>query len=175
VLQIFRQAPGHQPKGLPQLVNPVGFFFARYQFWFLTYSKDEETIPGIEHPGSTGVIYCSDRAMANGFSYSSSHEWSNLGQGAPEVGPIPGAPERPSTISMPTDSLEYAPTVGVKGRYTAAYFQWFFDYHIVQLFVKPWLIYITTLIVKENEANTRLKMSASSLVVVQVFHGWLLS
>ena len=123
MLQIFRQAPGHQPKGLPQLVNPVGFFFARYQFWFLTYSKDEETIPGIEHPGSTGVIYCSDRAMANGFSYSSSHEWSNLGQGAPEVGPIPGAPERPSTISMPTDSLEYAPTVGVKGKYTATYFQ----------------------------------------------------
>lgn len=28
VLQIFRQAPGHQPKGLPQLVNPVSFFFA---------------------------------------------------------------------------------------------------------------------------------------------------
>jgi len=25
VLQIFRQAPGHQPKGLPQLVNPVCF------------------------------------------------------------------------------------------------------------------------------------------------------
>lgn len=67
--------------------------------------------------------------MVNGFSYSSSHEWSNLGQGAPEVGPIPGAPERPSTISMPTDSLEYAPTVGVKGKCTAAYFQWFFDYH----------------------------------------------
>lgn len=26
-------------------------------------------MPGIEHPGSTGVIYCSDRAMANGFTY----------------------------------------------------------------------------------------------------------
>lgn len=95
--QIFRQAPGHQPKGLPQLVNP-----------------EEETVPGIEHPGSTGVIYCSDRAMANGFSYTSSHEWSNLGQGAPEVGPIPGAPERPNTIPIPLDSLEYAPTTGVK-------------------------------------------------------------
>jgi hypothetical protein len=53
--------------------------------------------------------------MANGFSYSSSHEWSNLGQGAPEVGPIPGAPERPNTIPVPLDSLEYAPTTGVKG------------------------------------------------------------
>lgn len=77
--------------------------------------QDEETVPGIEHPGSTGVIYCSDRAMANGFSYASSHDWANLGQGAPEVGPIPDAHPRPDTISMPVDSLEYAPTTGVKG------------------------------------------------------------
>jgi len=96
--QIFRQTPGHQPKGIvPQTVNP-----------------DEETVPGIEHPGSTGVIYCSDRAMANGFSYANSHEWSNLGQGAPEVGPLPNAPPRPDSIPMPVDSLEYAPTTGVK-------------------------------------------------------------
>ncbi|KDR81727.1 hypothetical protein GALMADRAFT_239893 [Galerina marginata CBS 339.88] len=95
--QIFRNAGGHQPKGLPEIVN-----------------AEEETVPGIEHPGSTGVIYCSDRAMANGFSYTSSHEWANLGQGAPEVGPIPDAPERPNTIPLPLDSLEYAPTTGVK-------------------------------------------------------------
>ncbi|KAI0811021.1 aminotransferase [Irpex lacteus] len=97
--QIFRQSAGHKGKGgfLPQTVDPK-----------------EETIPGIEHPGSTGVIYCSDRAMANGFSYSSSHEWANLGQGAPEVGDIPDAPTRPTSIPLPTDSLEYAPTTGVK-------------------------------------------------------------
>lgn len=53
--------------------------------------------------------------MANGFSYASSHEWANLGQGAPEVGPIPDAPNRPTSIDLPTDSLEYAPTTGVKG------------------------------------------------------------
>jgi hypothetical protein len=53
--------------------------------------------------------------MANGFSYSSSHEWANLGQGAPEVGPIPDASPRPESIPMPLDSLEYAPTTGVKG------------------------------------------------------------
>lgn len=52
--------------------------------------------------------------MANGFSYTSSHEWANLGQGAPEVGHIPDAPERPTTIQLPLDSLEYAPTTGVK-------------------------------------------------------------
>lgn len=77
-------------------------------------NPDEETVPGIQHPGSTGVIYCSDRAMANGFSYASSHEWANLGQGAPEVGKIPGAPDRPTSIELPVDSLEYAPTTGVK-------------------------------------------------------------
>lgn len=58
--------------------------------------------------------------MANGFSYTSSHEWANLGQGAPEVGPIPNAPPRPDTVPLPLDSLEYAPTTGVKG--TAIYF-----------------------------------------------------
>jgi len=96
--KIFRQSAGHQPKGvLPETVNP-----------------DEETVPGIQHPGSTGVIYCSDRAMANGFNYASSHEWANLGQGAPEVGPIPNAPPRPDSLPMPVDLLEYAPTTGVK-------------------------------------------------------------
>ncbi|KAJ6531282.1 aminotransferase [Mycena capillaripes] len=96
--QIFRQSAGHSVKAaLPQTINP-----------------DEETVPGIEHPGSTGVIYCSDRAMANGFSYAASHEWANLGQGAPEVGEIPNAPARPTSIPLPTDSLEYAPTTGVK-------------------------------------------------------------
>ncbi|KAH8117057.1 aminotransferase [Phellopilus nigrolimitatus] len=95
--RIFRSAAGHKPQGiLPQTVNP-----------------EEETVPGIEHPGSTGVIYCSDRAMANGFSYALSHEWANLGQGAPEVGELPGAPPRPSTVELPLDSLEYAPTTGV--------------------------------------------------------------
>lgn len=97
--KIFRDAAGHKPKGiLPQTTNP-----------------DEETVPGILHPGSTGVIYCSDRAIANGFSYAACHEWANLGQGAPEVGEIPDAPPRPQSIQIPLDSLEYAPTTGVKG------------------------------------------------------------
>jgi hypothetical protein len=53
--------------------------------------------------------------QANGFSYADSHAWANLGQGAPEVGPIPNSAARPSTVTMPVDSLEYAPTTGVKG------------------------------------------------------------
>lgn len=101
--KIFRDAAGHKPKGImPEITNP-----------------DEETVPGIQHPGSTGVIYCSDRAMANGFSYANSHAWANLGQGAPEVGDIPNSAPRPDKITMPVDSLEYAPTTGVKDLRTA--------------------------------------------------------
>ncbi|KAI0074209.1 aminotransferase [Panus rudis PR-1116 ss-1] len=96
--RIFRESAGHKANSLiPQTVNP-----------------EEETVPGIQHPGSTGVIYCSDRAMANGFSYAAAHEWANLGQGAPEVGNIPNAPARPTSVELPLDSLEYAPTTGVK-------------------------------------------------------------
>uniref|UniRef100_D8Q8Q1 Aminotransferase class I/classII large domain-containing protein n=1 Tax=Schizophyllum commune (strain H4-8 / FGSC 9210) TaxID=578458 RepID=D8Q8Q1_SCHCM len=96
--QIFRSSAGHQAKTvMPQTVNP-----------------DEETVPGIVHPGSTGVIYCSDRASVNGFSYATKHEWANLGQGAPEAGPIPGGSERPGSIPVPEESLEYAPTTGVR-------------------------------------------------------------
>jgi hypothetical protein len=42
-----------------------------------------------------------------------------MGQGAPEAGPIPGAPERPNTVQVSIESLEYAPTTGIKGRTTA--------------------------------------------------------
>lgn len=41
--QIFRSQPGHQAKA----------------------EKHEHVVPGIEHPGSVGVIYVMDRAMAS--------------------------------------------------------------------------------------------------------------
>lgn len=40
-----------------------------------------------------------DRATAQGFSYDNK-EWANFGQGAPEVGPIPGASPRPGSIDL---------------------------------------------------------------------------
>ncbi|KAL7423127.1 hypothetical protein Q5752_002427 [Cryptotrichosporon argae] len=79
-------------------------------------NTQEETIPGILHPGATGVIFCTDRATANGFSYADP-EWANLGQGAPEVGELPGAPARPTGIDFAAfgeQVHEYGPTVGVK-------------------------------------------------------------
>ncbi|RSH87549.1 uncharacterized protein EHS24_000058 [Apiotrichum porosum] len=75
---------------------------------------DAETVPGVLHPGATGVIYCTDRAQANGFAYGKP-EWANMGQGAPETGPLPGASPRPTGIEFTDDLIhEYAPTVGVK-------------------------------------------------------------
>jgi len=100
--KIFRAYPGHQSKNARSINRTPE-----------TFNPDEETVPGINHPGSTGVIYCTDRAMANGFSYGNA-EWANLGQGAPEVGELPNAPPRINSLWIPTDAHEYAPTTGVK-------------------------------------------------------------
>ncbi|KAA1063918.1 hypothetical protein PGTUg99_003578 [Puccinia graminis f. sp. tritici] len=77
---------------------------------------EDDMLPGISSPGSTGVIFVMDRAMANGFSYDDP-TWANFGQGAPEVGDIPGASHKPAVIdvaAMGEDVHEYAPTTGVK-------------------------------------------------------------
>jgi aspartate/methionine/tyrosine aminotransferase len=37
-----------------------------------------------------------------------------MGQGAPEVGKIPGAPDRPTTATWDTWDNEYAPVAGIK-------------------------------------------------------------
>ncbi|KAI8909460.1 aminotransferase [Powellomyces hirtus] len=66
----------------------------------------------IEHPSSTGVIYVMDRAAKMGWTYSS-EEWGNFGQGAPEVGHIDGAMDKPLTITMEEKEFEYAPVAGV--------------------------------------------------------------
>jgi hypothetical protein len=105
--------------------------------------QDEETVPGIQHPGSTGVIYCSDRAQANGFNYASSHEWSNLGQGAPEVGPIPDASSRPVKVEFDYDALEYAPTTGVKSTCHSTRYLGIFSDESRQNFEKPSPTFIT--------------------------------
>jgi hypothetical protein len=46
-------------------------------------SINKGEIHGIEHPGSTGVIYVTDRAIKNGYT-SDGGGWANFGQGAPE-------------------------------------------------------------------------------------------
>jgi aspartate/methionine/tyrosine aminotransferase len=92
----------------------------------------------------TGVIYATSRANSRGFgtdvastlnnssnnngsSKDGAGGWSNMGQGAPETGPLPGAPSRDffrkSDIFSEAD-LEYAPCVGMtelRGKVAAYY------------------------------------------------------
>ena len=60
----------------------------------------------------TGVIYVMTEAGNRGFYYGAPG-WSNLGQGAPETGPLPGAPDRVTSIEIDEASHEYAPVGGL--------------------------------------------------------------
>lgn len=71
----------------------------------------EPTIPGFRRVPRTGVIYVMHRAGQQGFTYDDP-EWSNLGQGMPETGPLPGAPPRVEQISIDPIAQEYGPITG---------------------------------------------------------------
>lgn len=60
----------------------------------------------------TGVIYVMTEAARRG--YTPTHpDWANLGQGAPETGALPGAPDRVEQVQIRTDEHEYAPVDGL--------------------------------------------------------------
>lgn len=69
------------------------------------------TIPGFREVPRTGVIYVMHRATQCGFSYDSP-DWANLGQGAPETGPLPGAPARIEQLTINPSHQEYGPIAG---------------------------------------------------------------
>ncbi len=71
----------------------------------------QASIPGFREVPRTGVIYVMHRAGELGFSYDST-EWANLGQGAPETGPLPGAPPRIDAVSIDPRRHEYGPITG---------------------------------------------------------------
>jgi hypothetical protein len=71
-----------------------------------------ELFPQFHRVEKTGVIYATTRALRHGF-HPDDPEWSNMGQGAPETGPIPGAPPRSMSFTIPNEELEYAPVTGV--------------------------------------------------------------
>ncbi|MBM4343192.1 MAG: pyridoxal phosphate-dependent aminotransferase [Deltaproteobacteria bacterium] len=60
----------------------------------------------------TGVIYVMAEAAARGFRYGHP-DWANLGQGAPETGPLPGAEARIRSIEIADEAHEYAPVGGL--------------------------------------------------------------
>lgn len=72
---------------------------------------NQPSIPGFRRVPRTGVIFVMDRATRAGFSYGDP-EWANLGQGSPEVGDLPGAPARITTLSADPSSRKYSPVPG---------------------------------------------------------------
>jgi aspartate/methionine/tyrosine aminotransferase len=73
---------------------------------------EESSFPQFHKVSKTGVIYASSRAREYGFDPSKVSEWANMGQGAPETGPLPNAPERKMSLEIPYDEVEYAPVTG---------------------------------------------------------------
>ncbi|MBP6786530.1 MAG: pyridoxal phosphate-dependent aminotransferase [Candidatus Promineofilum sp.] len=71
----------------------------------------QPSIPGFRDVPRTGVIYVMHRATELGFTYDSA-EWANLGQGAPETGPLPGAPPRVNSVTIDPRRHEYGPITG---------------------------------------------------------------
>jgi aspartate/methionine/tyrosine aminotransferase len=69
-------------------------------------------IPGFRPVPFTGVIYVVAEAARYGYVYGHP-DWCNLGQGMPETGPLPGAPERVAEIRLALDDQEYAPVPGI--------------------------------------------------------------
>ena len=73
-----------------------------------------EHFPGFRSVPKTGVIYVTSEAVKRGFSYHNP-EWANLGQGAPEVGPL-GSDDvafEPIVLDSSADRDEYAPVAGL--------------------------------------------------------------
>jgi len=60
----------------------------------------------------TGVIYVTTEAQKRGFR-TGDPAWCNLGQGQPETGPLPGAPDRVHRVAIDVDDQEYAPIPGI--------------------------------------------------------------
>jgi aspartate/methionine/tyrosine aminotransferase len=69
------------------------------------------SIPGFRRVPRTGVIYVMGKAREQGFEYDNP-AWSNLGQGAPETGDIPGGPARVTAVTMNPAAHEYGPVGG---------------------------------------------------------------
>ncbi|MCH2102307.1 MAG: aminotransferase class I/II-fold pyridoxal phosphate-dependent enzyme, partial [Planctomycetes bacterium] len=59
-----------------------------------------------------GVVHVVSEAMERGFG-SDGLPWANMGQGAPETGPLIGAPNRMARLEFDCDAHEYAPLAGV--------------------------------------------------------------
>ncbi|HYH45229.1 MAG TPA: aminotransferase class I/II-fold pyridoxal phosphate-dependent enzyme, partial [Thermoanaerobaculia bacterium] len=60
----------------------------------------------------TGVVYVTKEAALRGYR-PGDPAWCNLGQGQPETGPLPGAPDRLCAVAIDPADHEYAPVAGL--------------------------------------------------------------
>jgi aspartate/methionine/tyrosine aminotransferase len=74
--------------------------------------SNDGTLSAFRPVPRTGVIYVTTEASKRGFR-SGDPAWSNLGQGQPETGPLPGAPARIGQVAIDVDDQEYAPIPGI--------------------------------------------------------------
>ncbi|CAN6631264.1 hypothetical protein TRVA0_013S00650 [Trichomonascus vanleenenianus] len=78
------------------------------------YTQPAHKYPGLDQShASTGVIWATEQAVAKGY-IPDDPSWANFGQGAPEVGTIPGCNEKPKSVETDIIEREYAPTAGLK-------------------------------------------------------------
>lgn len=73
----------------------------------------QEPAPGFRSVPRTGVIYVMSRAAELGHVYGHP-EWANLGQGSPETGPLPDAPERIENLQVDPAHQTYSPVEGFR-------------------------------------------------------------
>jgi N-succinyldiaminopimelate aminotransferase len=78
----------------------------------MTTPAPPSTLQAFRTVPRTGVVYVTKEAMARGYG-SADPEWSNLGQGQPDTGSLPGAPPRVDVVAIDPDDHYYAPVAGV--------------------------------------------------------------
>jgi hypothetical protein len=78
--------------------------------------SDEKALGAFRKVPRTGVIYVMGEASKHGYRPGKDlgeDSWCNLGQGQPEIGPLPGAPARCESVTIAGDDQEYAPVAGL--------------------------------------------------------------
>jgi len=75
-------------------------------------NQAKDTPAGFRAVPRTGVIFVMTEAAQQGYR-PGDPDWANLGQGAPETGPLPGTAQRVDTIEIQPADHEYAPVDGL--------------------------------------------------------------
>lgn len=75
-------------------------------------APDDDSFGAFRAVPRTGVIYVMTEAARHGYT-GGDPDWTNLGQGQPETGDLPGAPPRIEGVPIGVDDMEYAPVPGI--------------------------------------------------------------